>query len=84
MTDFQYVEVDINKEHVVSWIYKMGTSRVLTYGPWAWCTARFKLKNCKPMECTSPRSSMEDGYIVQLGLGKSSKIKMNVIVTTNC
>lgn len=24
----------------------------------------FKLKNCKPMECTSPRASMEDGYIV--------------------
>eukprot|EP00435_Cladocopium_sp_Y103_P040665 s182_g11.t1 len=24
----------------------------------------FRLKNCKPMECASPRASMEDGYIV--------------------
>ena len=29
--------------------------------------SRFKLKNCKPMECTSPRASMEDGYIVHPG-----------------
>ena len=28
---------------------------------------RFTLKNCKVVECTSPRASVEDGFVVQLG-----------------
>eukprot|EP00438_Fugacium_kawagutii_P027130 Skav225193 [mRNA] locus=scaffold3065:129598:142690:+ [translate_table: standard] len=42
--------------------------------------AWFRLKNCKPMECSSPRASMEDGYIVY----EASRRMENFDVKASC